>query len=507
MRILEVGTQKSNPVRSTFAPLAMLPAWYATDEGLIVQDWNDFAADLLLFFKKEYLLPDRYLSIALDPPVEKGYESLWRCILDCSAEILHLIADALRILAEHRNILDRFNQEEGNGGVGKLASDLASITGVPGVSGFAYRPSNPEYRKAELVLGVKISPAQGLPMKQRVEIGGTVVEYVDMVTAYQLAPIRRDGELIGVQFMGAQPALHDATNRHQIWVSSEERIRVENEAQVTQFLSHAFNTPLSNIESKIRELEDAALTDYYRGVRCELEANVEDLRNLSNLFLFVANAPGSVRSHFAASERGELSFQYVEPLDISDVVSKAVESILNGRTSDPRNGYKLKNLVGSGSWDADTRSIATDLSSKILDLGELAHIPRLHIVLDFTPKEPVERSITTNVKTAFLNLVVTELLVNAVKFSDPDAPEVKVECEIDSTRSYVQIHFVNNGLELKESEFKDVLGTFAMKPGEKRTALGLELNKRTARILRWDLRWQKPARKGTHLVLAIPYRD
>ena len=254
-------------------------------------------------------------------------------------------------------------------------------------------------------------------------------------------------------------------------------------------------------------MEDAALTDYYRGVRCELEANVEDLRNLSNLFLFVASAPGSVRSHFAASERGELSFQYVEPLDISDVVSKAVESILNGRTSDPRNGYKLKNLVGSGSWDADTRSIATDLSSKILDLGELAHIPRLHIVLDFTPKEPVERSITTNVKTAFLNLVVTELLVNAVKFSDPDAPEVKVECEIDSTRSYVQIHFVNNGLELKESEFKDVLGTFAMKPGEKRTALGLELNKRTARILRWDLRWQKPARKGTHLVLAIPYRD
>jgi len=113
----EVGTQKSNPVRSTFAPLAMLPAWYATDEGLIVQDWNDFDADLLLFFKKEYLLPDRYLSIALDPPVEKGYESLWRCILDCSAETLHLIGDALRILAEHRKILDRFNQEEGDGGV------------------------------------------------------------------------------------------------------------------------------------------------------------------------------------------------------------------------------------------------------------------------------------------------------------------------------------------------------------------------------------------------------
>ena len=504
-----MAPQKSSP-RGTrsFAPLAMLPAWYATDEKLVVQDWNDFAADLLVFFYKNYLLEEHYLSIEIDPPTQNGYESLWRCILDCSGETLHLVGDALRIVSEHRRILDQFNEGKGCTGIDDLVRDLASVTGTSGVSGFAYRPSTRDYRQSELVLGVKVSPAQGLPLKSRVEIGGTVVEYLDMVMAYQIEPIKNGEDLIGLQFMGLQPALHDATNRHEIWVLAEERIRIEKEAQVTQFLSHAFNTPLYNIASRIKELEDAGLEGYYRTVQQKLDSNFDDLRNLCNLFLFVASAQGTVPSHLAASRGSQLSFQNIEPAEILEGVCKAVESVLNGRTREPRDAEKLKTIQGLHALDGVCEKCDPSVvAANILNLGELSQTPRLYIVLDFEAKLGLEHSVADNVKTAFLNLIVTELLINAIKFADANSPQVTISFEITPTRDYLKIHFVNNGLELKENEFEDVLGTVAMKPGEKRTALGLELNKRAAGILSWELQWIAPAVPGTHLELSIPYRD
>jgi anti-sigma regulatory factor (Ser/Thr protein kinase) len=147
------------------------------------------------------------------------------------------------------------------------------------------------------------------------------------------------------------------------------------------------------------------------------------------------------------------------------------------------------------------------VAANILNLGELSQTPRLYIVLDFEAKLGLEHSVADNVKTAFLNLIVTELLINAIKFADANSPQVTISFEITPTRDYLKIHFVNNGLELKENEFEDVLGTVAMKPGEKRTALGLELNKRAAGILSWELQWIAPAVPGTHLELSIPYRD
>ena len=116
--------------------------------------------------------------------------------------------------------------------------------------------------------------------------------------------------------------------------------------------------------------------------------------------------------------------------------------------------------------------------------------------------EDPSNEVLEKVKTTFLNLLLVEFLINAVKNADANNPSVRLEFEADGAGS-LNVHVLNNGVALTKEDFENI-DELANKPGEKRKALGLRLNILAAEKLGWRLDWAEPPEPGTHLVLSIP---
>jgi signal transduction histidine kinase len=354
-------------------------------------------------------------------------------------------------------------------------------------------------------MGIRVSPIQGIKLMETVKQEGGV-EYVDLVMAYRLEA-DWDGDLIRrLDFLGVQPALHDATERHRLW----ETAKTEEQAQITQFLSHALKTPIANIQFMVRDLQSGGLPDYYQSVCEKLEAQVGDLSDLSDLILFINAFEPTPTSVCASPPPGAFMWETVSVAEIRDAIGKTLQSVCNGRTRDPGDKKRLWRLAGAKErpdyvFDADK---ATDV---ILDTSEIGSLTSLGLILPqnevFDDNIELAAVAARQVKTTFLNLLLVELLLNAIKYSDAQAPIVRVRLALDATRQRFEIHVLNNGLALKESEFNNALTELVSKPGEKRRALGMMLNHRAANRLGWELRWQAPDQPGTHLVLSIPFHQ
>src|SRR6185369_6051285 len=133
------------------------------------------------------------LSLRLSNLPSEQHERLCHCILDPTYSENHIcISAALELLEEHVRILDTFS--------GPQAADVLvhQLNGIhvsdecsAAVTPYIYRPSvdsrvSEEVEIPEFVMGIKISPPQGLKLIRPVELENSVVEYVDVVMAYRL---------------------------------------------------------------------------------------------------------------------------------------------------------------------------------------------------------------------------------------------------------------------------------------------------------------------------------
>ncbi len=481
-----------------FWPDAMLPAWVVTDRDLIIRNWNDFTYNLLEEFGSPRLLGEQKLSVDLDDLPHEGLKSFWACVLH--PDDLGYVRAALSILKEHVTVLEKFNELGDPRAFEPLLEQLRKVSRSEGVVPLVYRPRGKMFR-----LGVKVSPPQGLKLIRKADIEGASVEYIDVVMAYRLKAEHSENRVSRVSFYGVQPAIHDASERHQLW----ERGKLEEHAQITQFLSHALKTPISNVKFMVRELGKAPLSDYYLGVCAKLEAHVSDLGNLSDLILFI-NTSEKVPTTLRGSVPGDaVVWESVTLDEIREEIADTLQSIHRGRTRDPQDERRIELLSGAAAKGAAVDYEQT--AAALLGLEGVGGATWFTLLL--RDADHVDKNIdaavelVTKVKTTFVNLLLVELVLNAIKYSDPAAPEVKINFELNEARNRLDINVINNGTELKEGEFNNALKELASKPGEKRRALGLLLNMRAAEILDWQLRWRKPEKKGTHLALSIPFAE
>jgi signal transduction histidine kinase len=494
-----------------FWPEAMLPAWVVADHDLVVRNRNNFAFQLLSAVGKGELFFTDLLSLRLEDLPSERHESLWKCILDPNyPNNTQFISEALKILQGHIVILDDFVGQGFSQPIESLVEKLAAVkanaTHQDAVVPYIIRPRM-DAAKPEFVMGIKISPPQGLRLIRRVELENSVVEYIDIVMAYRLcSQWTGDKKLVQVEFLGAQPAIHDATFRHGLW----EKAKIEEQAEITQFLSHAFKTPISNIQSMTRELQQTELPKHYREVCEKLEAQVGDLSNLSDLILFInSSEPIPTRLCGSQPKDGDV-WEYIHVEEIKEEIAKTIRSIHKGRTRNRTDKTKIE-LMASRNGDSPREGELNylELAEAIVDLKGLEErdtfgllLPRIPS-LEANPDKAAE--ISKKCRTTFLNLLLAELFLNAVKYSEEKMPEVQVRFSLNSSRDRLDIDIINNGVELTDSEFRNARTELANKPGEKRRALGLLLNLRAAEILGWRLERKEPARRGTNLVLRIPF--
>jgi signal transduction histidine kinase len=498
-----------------FSSKAMLPAWVVTDDDLVVRNRNNFAFQLLEAVGKSDLFFNDLLSLRLDDLPTELHESLWKCILDLNLKNLGYISEALRVMKEHIAIFETFNRMNDAQSADLLVEHLKAVSVTEemseAVAPYIYRPLL-DTADQEFVMGVKVSPPQGLKLVRSVELENSVVEYVDIVMAYRLrSDWTFDRKIRRVNFLGAQPAIHDATSRHNLW----ERVQIEKQAQITQFLSHAFNTPISNIRSMVRELQNTRLASENQEVFERLEAQIDDLSNLSDLILFINTSERLPTTLCASQPTDAIIWEYVGIDEVRSEIEKTIQSIQNGRTRDPLDQKKIQFMRASGcSSIGDQRVPATlndsELAGRILDATALGQIATFGLLLPANPlfEEKPEKAadVAKKVKTTLLNLLLAELFLNAVKYSDPATPEVKVHFGLNPARDHLEISVVNNGTSIPTGKLEEVAGKLANKPGEKRRALGLLLNLMAAEILGWKLEGQR-SEPGTRLVLSIPFKD
>jgi len=488
-----------------FSPDAMLPAWFVTDRELCVQDQNDFAKDLVRSCSTNRVLKDR---LSLQIPAPDGYESLWECILDQDYDDNFLyIEAAIKVVREHFEILDDFNESGPPKSVDSLVQRLRNVTGMGDiVTSYIYFKPNDGILK----LGVKITPPQGLKLQAAVELEGTTVEYVDVVMAYQLEHQRHGDKLSKVFVHGTQPAIHDVTMRHRLWEEIRLKTKEEEEARITQFLSHALKTPLANTKSILKTIKTPGLDKAVREERIlELESLITDINHLVRLLLFINTV-----------EKIEVQVRVIAPDDstpwarftvkeIQRVVGSALQSVHNLRTESQVDVDKIESLferndISVPSRDADgpglpayenlasalTRVVAPGLSEKSFALCPLVESGRLE-----------GEYVSNQAKTVLLDLLLVELVVNAVKNADEDAPEVALGVRISNDETKLLVEVFNNGAQLSADSDVDLE---AKAPGEKRLALGRLLNSKAARVLRWNLNVCPPPKPGTLFTVQIP---
>lgn len=465
-----------------FRPDAMLPAWFVTDSKLVIRNWNPFAQELVVTCDKDKLvvLTNDYFALWLVKPEKEDFEleSLWKCILDPHyPDNFTYIKDALNVLKEHQAVLDRFNnRNDGPQPIESLIEMLKEVEGPIGIKPYVYRSRSPSANPSEkdtLCLGVKVSPSQALKLNKRATIENTAVEYIDILIAYRLCADWSGKQLNKMTFNGVQPAFHDATDRHSLW----EKAKAEEHAQITQLLSHAFTTPIANIKSMAEELQSTELSEYYRELCENLESNIDDLSNLSDLILFINTYQKNLIAICESQPRDSIMWQSVSIDEIRNVIAKTLRSIYNGRTGDPRDTTKILLLAGDKSRlqtekvTGNESLIYANATETILDLHGIGKATSLKLLLRGSQHLVVDtinyKDILRKVKTTFLDLILVELILNAIKYADPLAPEVKASFCINAQKDKFDISVINNGLELKEHEFKYALKNLAMKHGEK----------------------------------------
>ncbi len=491
-----------------FWPHAMLPAWFVTDHQLVIRKTNKLADELVNTFDVKDCSNRRFLPIDADGSLNSEAESLLYCIVDPDYQNnLDYLRATREILQEHLAILLEFN----NSGVRQrpeyLITKLQAVPEREGVKPYVYSLAPGD---TELRIGVKVSPPQGLKLIRAADVEYANVEYIDVVMAYRVrAEWTQDSPrlLKNASFHGVQPAIHDATERHRMWEKSKE----EDEAKITQFLSHALKTPLANTQSILSSIKLPGLDPAVREEKIlELESLVTDVSHLVELLLFINTTEEDITApvRMVAAD-DDTPWARFGIKDVESVVASALQSVHNRRTRNQTDVEKIEALFVNNALPVPSRDVDgvgltayRNLARAIISI-EAIDPRQVFAIIPFVESGNLESiKLSEQAKTVLLNLLLVELIVNAVKNADEAAPLITVKLRLSNRSDRLEICVFNNGTELNP-EIERV-GIETKVHGEKRKMLGRLLNQKAAKALRWELKVLPPPAKGTLFVIGLP---
>lgn len=485
---------KSADEKYPFIPAAMLPAWLVTDGEWIVRNSNSFASQMLTVLCAE--APGSLASgrITFGEVYPKGDAvSAWACFLELDKKQAQLALDATRVMAEHVTILKRYSGESLNLDLQSLIVELRRVEGTPGVYPYVFdRVDDEEY----LRMGIRVSPPEGLKLRAAVTLadpensdpGSTSLpmSYIDFVIGYQvkLCPAPHNPACVTcVHFLGSQPAIHDATDRRRL-VQLEKELE---EIRTTSNLAHALRTPLSNAVAAARRIsKPGARADEARRLSGPLLAQIDEADALVRLLLFVnTNDTLPVSAHLA-HDAAEPTWPTITSSMVTHQIADALMSIFHMRTDRPRDRRTVLALLAAHGLPIREEQEGEDVARAFQRLAEqISGGGTASFVLAATVQSLRLSAfeVAQLARTVALNLILTELIINAVKHCDSSNPRILFNATF--TEDAIQWTVENT---IPPAKAVETLPKEQVKlPDTKREALGNYLNSKATKILGWRL--------------------
>jgi signal transduction histidine kinase/ligand-binding sensor domain-containing protein/CheY-like chemotaxis protein len=236
-------------------------------------------------------------------------------------------------------------------------------------------------------------------------------------------------------------------------------------------MSHEIRTPMNAITGFIYLLRDDSLDNELKNKYINIISRNSDvlLRLIDDIL------------DFSKIEAGELkiSFLPVSILSMLDDLSTSYTSLIKDR-----NASSMRNVVFK-------------INNK-LDKSIISNNPKLVLSTDKMR----------------LNQIITNLIENAIKFTEKGYIEVGIEDRfiVDDTGDYIEIYVEDTGIGIPEEELPFIFDRFRKVESDiskiyRGVGLGLAISKRLAYLLGGNLSVKSESGKGSRFSLLLPYRD
>lgn len=480
----------------------MLPAWLVTDENWLVWNWNPLAKQLIEG-RCPSIVPNlisRTVSIGeIDPP-DRRCVSLWAYLFDLEKPQQQVIEHATRVMAQHKDILTRYREHPEPVAISELLVDLRSVQGVPGVVPYVYDRCDGENF---LRIGIRIAPQGGLKLRtpKPKSLGHETdkMTHVEIALAYQvLVGEDKTRDRLTLNFEGSQPAIHDSTDRSRLEREVEQ-------LRSSPYQTHALRTPLSNASSYARRLKSHR-TDDKEITRLSqmVDAAISEADHLVRLVLLVS----SYETLPVFARMGtDPKWPTITPEEIRHHVAEALMSVLHMRTDRHRDVQTIKRILekhdivisdeGNG---VEVEDAFDQLASRLVS----CEFTSFYLTASISSLRLTSYEAAILAKTVALQLVLTELVLNAVKHGDSKDPHVVLRCDLTNIGV---CWTVENAISPAESPLSHQLQADPTSDTG-RIALGQRLNQRATSILGWNLRPLTQQRAGLEAHrLFIPLKD
>jgi len=517
-RILQVPDDMPEKAWSpvAFFPDAMLPGWIVTDRDLNIRHWNHVIVRMAQALQVNDKLARGVLSIRSDAPAT---DSFWQRAFE--QDSLIDIQRGVRVIEAMRAALIQAESEVGALTVRDLVTRVRSVlSDSANVKSYLFEPdlelADVSGSPVHLKLGVKISPPQGLTLRRPIvlEEEGIQYRYVEILAACRVVMTIRRGSRKGQEFIddilfaGVQPALHDATARHQLWVQALEAGTKE----YTSLLSHGFKNPAATAKRDVKTLlhiPTLGIEARSRRLR-RIHEIVTDLTNLAELIIFINSRVGIETIAHPAPDAPDTEEHLFTLNSIQKAVSGSLLSVYNGRTEMPTDRIKLTSLLaGMGRPEPDEAGPDhverfEELARKLIYLDRLPQDFRFRLSVSQRVTDQFRNALKKTYTTLF-DLVLPELVVNAIKAADESGPRIGLTIRLDEQNQRIRILVYNNGDHLPREAIEEGGYDFSSRPGDPRTPLGIILNKRVTALLGVGFKWlEPPPGLSTCLALDLP---
>ena len=483
----------------SFEPRAMLPAWLVTDENWIVRNCNRLAEQLVAGLCPLSIadLKSGKVTLAEVYP-QDDHVSLWGCLLELDKTQQQLIKIATDVMAEHVEILGRYREPSEHFDMSALIAELRRVQGVPGVYPYVFdRREKEEY----LRIGIRIAPRGGLQLRAEVSLAEVDPEdsdprvaprpmtHIEIALGYRVR-VRIDNSRpnrprITVAFLGSQPAIHDSTGRSLLERELED-------LRITSNITHALKTPLSNAFSAARRIHNPGThADEAQRLSGRLLAQISEADALVRLLLLV-NAHETLP--VTARAGTDPMWPTIAPDTIRYQLAQALMSVFHMRTERGRDLLAIKTLLethGLGAPDERNKNEVEAIFRQLADMIFSGDTTSFFLTASiqsprFTSLEAAELA-----KTVALQLILTELIINAVKHGDSGNPQITFHYLQTSTGVLwtVENTVLTTGVPSSQQHSAGPLS------GARRGALGNYLNQKATDILAWKLD-RLPPRSG-----------
>jgi anti-sigma regulatory factor (Ser/Thr protein kinase) len=500
-----------------FWPEAMLPGWFVTDAGFQIVRWNyliDRLADQ--FDLRTRLESGKSLSLRMD---QGEHASFCHAVLAPAA--LDIARAGIDVLVAFEEILTQAHGRDGRVDATRIFDKLAAVAVDrawrdhvrPYVFDPKLTPNDRTHRTGEIPFraGVKLAPPAGLELKRPVTLHEENLSFrhIDLVIACRVMLFVKHGVVVSLDYFGCQVALHDASERHQRWAEEVEH----SDKRISATLAHALRSPVSELVETTERMIAARFTPQvlHRELTQHRE-HLQDLVHLVDLLLFVQSKQRiRARVRPALPDR-PLSNSSFTGDTVLKIVADTLESMHRGRDVKAVNVAKVGDLLSAAGMSCPDGATSVDnncyrrTAEQIVLFEGISPDERFEIFVRDGHRSHF-RDIAAKAYTALFRLILIECLINAIKYSDDDRPDVRVTMAWRADDQRLDIDVKNNGRSIRGESAGSGGQLVVDAPGEKRSPLGLILNQRAARALDIDfLMLPSPVEGGTHLRLSLVRR-